>query len=358
MNYKKQVYVAISGGVDSAVAAAVLQEQGYDVIGIHMMTWQESHLVHGNKFSDNPALSAKATAESLNIPFVSLDIRERFFHDVVKPFLKDYLAGETPNPCLFCNPQVKWGILQSFAVEQGADYFATGHYARIESYGSNKMGLLRGLDEKKDQSYVLSMLSQSQIRKSLLPLGTWTKEVVRDKALDLGLTAVEQRESQDLCFISAGDYRDFLERYAPEPIQPGDIVNVNGEVVGQHQGLPFYTIGQRKGIRLAAKEPYYVIEKNPSRNLLVVGYAHQTFQQGLIAEKPNWISGVPPKIGEVYEVMVRYRAKPVPAVLSSVTSEEFRLKFNQDVRGITPGQVAVIYFGQACLGGGRIKMAL
>ena len=349
--------MAISGGVDSAVAAAILQEQGYDVTGIHMKTWQDPHPTQDSQSVDNLMISAQATAESFNIPFISLDIRERFFKDVVKPFLKNYLAGETPNPCLFCNPQVKWGILQSYALAHGAEYFATGHYARIEPDGPNTVGLFRGLDKKKDQSYVLSMLTQAQLRQSLLPLGTWTKDAVRNKARDLGLNAVDQSESQDLCFISHGDYRDFLERFAPEPIQPGDIVDVNRKVLGQHQGLPFYTIGQRKGIRIAAEEPYYVIGKDPLNNLLVVGYAHQAIQEELIAVNPNWISGQPPMIGEVYDVMVRYRANPVPAILSSVTAGEFRLKFKQEIRGITPGQVAVLYLGKACLGGGIIKLA-
>ena len=357
MNSQKQVYVAISGGVDSAVAAAILQENGYDVTGIHMRTWQDPHSTQDNQSVVDLTSSAQATAESLDIPFVSLDIRERFYQDVVNPFVRSYLAGQTPNPCLFCNPQVKWGILQSYALAHGADYFATGHYARLEPKGPNNVDLFRGLDKKKDQSYVLSMLTQAQLRQSLLPLGTWTKNTVRNKARDLGLTSVDQSESQDLCFISHGDYRDFLERYAPEPIQPGDIVDVDGKVLGQHQGLPFYTIGQRKGIRIAAEEPYYVIDKDPSSNLLVVGYAHQSVQRELIAVKPNWISGSAPEVEKVYEVMVRYRAKPVPAVLTSVTAEEFRLKFKQEIRGITPGQVAVLYLGEACLGGGIIKMA-
>lgn len=357
MNSKKRVFVAISGGVDSAVTAAILLEQGYDVSGIHMQTWQDPHGRLDTYSSDTLASKARSTAESLNIPFISLDIRERFYQDVVKPFLINYLAGETPNPCLFCNPQVKWGILQSYALAQGADYFATGHYARIVRINPSLVGLFRGLDKVKDQSYVLSMLTQDQLRQSLLPLGTWTKDAVWKKARDLGLTSVNEGESQDLCFISHGDYRDFLERYSPEPIQSGDIVDADGKVLGHHQGLPFYTIGQRKGIRIAAEEPYYVIDKDPSNNLLVVGYAHQAVQKELIAIKPNWISGQAPKAGEVYDVMVRYRAKPVPAILSSIITEEFRLKFKQEIRGVTPGQVAVLYLGEACLGGGIIKIA-
>lgn len=357
MKSKIHVFVAISGGVDSAVAAAILLEQGFRVTGIHMKTWQDPRSAEVSPHSHASQMPAQASVKSLYIPFISLDIREKFYQEVVQPFINNYLDGLTPNPCLFCNPQIKWGVLQSYALAHGADYFATGHYARVERQEGDTVRLFRGVDKVKDQSYVLSMLTQDQLRNSLLPLGKLTKSEVRIKAHKLGLASVEQEESQDLCFLPQGDYRDFLQRYAPEPIQPGDIVDQDGKVLGQHQGLAFYTVGQRKGIRIAAKEPYYVIGKDHNNNQLVVGFSHQAVQKALLADHPNWISGQAPRASEVYDIMVRYRSKPVPGVFTSVTSNEFRLEFKQEIRGITPGQVAVLYHQDECLGGGIIKMA-
>jgi len=357
MKSKTHVFVAISGGVDSAVAAAILLEQGFRVTGIHMQTWHDPAMTVGSQNSQNIIDWAQNAAKSLNIPFISLDIREKFFNQVVQSFINKYLAGLTPNPCLFCNPQMKWGVLQSYALEHGADYFATGHYARIEHHASDSTRLFRGKDKAKDQSYVLSMLTQDQLRKSLLPLGSLTKDEVRVKARQMRLASVDEKESQDLCFLPQGDYRDFLLRFAKEPIQPGEIIDRQDKVLGQHQGLPFYTIGQRKGIRIAASQPYYVVDKDPTKNRLVVGFSDQASQKELIAAHPNWISGKGPKVGEEFAVMVRYRSKPVHAILNSSTPDEFRLKFNQEIRGITPGQVAVLYHQDECLGGGVIKSA-
>jgi len=357
MKSRTHVFVAISGGVDSAVAAAILLEQGFWVTGIHMQTWHDTAMTIGSQYRHNLRDRAQHTAKSLSIPFISLDIQEKFFDQVVKSFIHKYLAGLTPNPCLFCNPQIKWGVLQSYALDQGADFFATGHYARIKHQGIDSARLFRGKDKAKDQSYVLSMLSQDQLRKSMLPLGSLTKDEVRVKANQMGLASVDEKESQDLCFLPQGDYRDFLRRFTPEPVQPGEIIDRQGKVMGQHHGLPFYTIGQRKGIHIAASQPYYVIDKDLQNNRLVVGFLDQTIQKELIAGHPNWISGESPKVGEEFAVMVRYRSKPIPAILQLSTPDEFRLKFNQEIRGITPGQVAVLYHQDECLGGGVIKSA-
>ncbi|MFN2303971.1 MAG: tRNA 2-thiouridine(34) synthase MnmA, partial [Anaerolineales bacterium] len=276
------------------------------------------------------------------------------YDQVVQTFINDYLEGKTPNPCLFCNPHIKWGILQSYAFNQGADFFASGHYARIEYLGSGQVHLLRGKDPNKDQSYVLSMLTQSQLGRSLFPIGDMLKGEVRSLAHRLGLTFIDREESQDLCFLGNVDYRDFLIRYAPQAANLGEIVNERGEVLGEHNGLAFYTIGQRKGIRIAASQPYFVIGKDREKNHLVVGFVEQTERSNLIAIKPNWIAGKPPDEGKNYSVMIRYRAKPVNAALFYISSDEFRLEFNDGVRGITPGQAAVLYQGEVCLGGGII----
>ena len=354
---KSHVFVAMSGGVDSAVTAAQLLEKGFRVTGIHMETWKDPKWQEKAGSLPNPAALAQEVADGLGIPFVSLDIRDRFFEKVVKGFIQKYLQGQTPNPCLFCNPQVKWGILQAYALDHGGDFFATGHYARIDRPEPDKVRLMRGVDTSKDQSYVLCMLSQSQLERSLLPLGDMTKDNVRAEAHRMGLIVADRQDSQDLCFLGDVNYRDFLQRFAPDSAEPGEIITTEGEVVGQHEGLPFYTVGQRKGIRVAAEEPFYVVAKDVANNRLIVGFSDRAGQNTLIAAQPNWIAGEPPEMDQTYHAMIRYRAKPEPARLMAVTNEEFRLEFNKDLRGITPGQVVALYSGAICLGGGVIVSA-
>ena len=352
---KKHVFVAMSGGVDSTVTAVRLKDAGYQVSGIHMETWKDPKWLEAIQDGPNPARLAAEAAESIGVDFVSLDVREPFYNRVVRSFIEQYTAGRTPNPCLFCNPQVKWGILQEYALAQGADFFATGHYARIVDHESGQVQLLRGLDRTKDQSYVLSRLSQRQLSRSLLPLGEMTKAQVRAQARSLNLPVADRHDSQDLCFLGEVNYRDFLQRYAPQTAAPGQIVNTEGMILGEHEGLAFYTIGQRRGIRISAPEPYYVVAKDIENNRLIVGYADQAGKRHLAAVHPNWIMGDLPAGGEICDVMIRYRAKPVPATLLSTTSAEVRLEFNQPLRGITPGQVAVLYQGEVCLGSGIIE---
>jgi len=357
MAEKEHVFIAISGGIDSAVAAVKLLETGYRVTGIYMRIWRDPASQSGDD-KENPMGLAQSTAEFLGIPFISLDVRDAFYQDIVQPFITRYLAGQTPNPCLFCNPLVKWGILQTYAFTHGADLFATGHYARVEQLPSGKVRLLKASDQTKDQSYVLSMLSQAQLSRSCFPLGEMIKEDVRRKADALDLPAANQPESQDLCFLGKGDYRTFLRRVSPESFQPGEIVDVKGEVLGEHDGLAFYTIGQRKGIRIAASEPYFIADKDIPNNRLIVGFADQIGKTVLDAAQANWISGEPPRVGQIYDVMIRYRAKPVPGELSMATRDSFRLEFKKQLSGITPGQAAVLYLGEECLGGGVIQASL
>lgn len=347
----------MSGGVDSAVTAAKLFAEGYQVTGIYMSTWKDPQWVASQEDRSAPGALARKVADALNIPFINLDVRDQFFKTVVHTFINQYLAGLTPNPCLFCNPRMKWGLLQATALAEGADYFATGHYARIVRLPSGQVELRRGVDPTKDQSYVLSMLSQEQLSQTLLPLGGMTKTEVRAMAHALDLPVADQEESQDLCFIGKAGYRDFLERMAPEATSPGDIVDMDGKILGRHEGLAYYTIGQRKGIRLAAPEPYYVIGKDPAQNRLTVGFIHRTGQKALKAAQASWIAGKPPEQGETYDVMIRYRAIPVKARLAAITENNFELEFTESVRGITPGQVAVLYLGDICLGGGIIRTA-
>lgn len=358
MSEAKSVYVAMSGGVDSAVTAARLLEAGYQVTGIFMETWHVPQVSTAHDSTPEPAgMAAAAAAESLGIPFVSFDVRDQFFQVVIRAFIQQYLAAKTPNPCLICNPHIKWGILQTYALNQGADFFATGHYARIMQSDNGQVQLLRGVDRTKDQSYVLAMLTQQQLSRSLLPLGDSTKADVRRQAQSLSLPAANSEESQDLCFLRDVNYRDFLQQHAPESASPGEIVNLEGQVLGEHQGLAFYTIGQRRGIKIGAPEPYFVIDKDPHTNRLIVGFAEQAGKINLLAGEANWISGESPELGGTYDVMIRYRANPVKATVDHTSMNEFRLKFNQPLRGITPGQVAVIYRDEMCLGGGFIERA-
>ena len=357
MDCKSHVFVAMSGGVDSAVAAASLVDQGFQVTGIHMQTWKFPQLEENSNEIDTPVTLARKTAEAIGIPFVFLDVREQFYENVVQNFIQKYLAGQTPNPCLFCNPQVKWGVLQTYALEHGGDYFATGHYARIKKEDSGQVRLLKGADVTKDQSYVLAMLTQNQLRHTLLPLGDLTKLEVRKHAIKYDLPPAEQKDSQDLCFLGGIDYRNFLRQYVPQNMKPGEIVNTEGKVVGEHMGLPFYTVGQRRGIQVSASEPYYVIGKDVLSNRLIVGFSDEAQRDSLTAKSTNWISGHPPDAGQFYDVMTRYRAKPMQASLLSISDGNFRLKFRQPLRGITPGQVAVLYEGDECLGSGIIQQS-
>lgn len=357
MDKQQHVFVAMSGGVDSTVTAVLLLDQGFRVTGIFMDTWKDPKSQLALADSQPALLSAQDAAKSIGIPFIALDVRDVFYQRVILSFIEQYVRGLTPNPCLFCNPQVKWGVLQTFALEQGADFFATGHYARIVKHPDGQVQLLRGMDRTKDQSYVLAMLSQARLRQSLLPLGELTKEDVRKLAKALNLAVADREDSQDLCFLGDIDYRDFLQRYAPDTALPGEIVNVEGKVLGDHQGLAFYTIGQRRGIQIAAPKPYYVINKDTNNNRLVVGFADQAKRGHLRGIHPNWITGEPPALGELFEVMIRYRAQAIAAQLLSSSSDEFRLELNQPLSGITPGQVVVLYQGEVCLGGGIIDSA-
>jgi tRNA-specific 2-thiouridylase len=352
---KEHVYVGMSGGVDSAVAAALLLDMDYQVTGINMLTWIDPNWEAGFASQEKMLSLAEQVTNQLRIRLVVLDVQKEFRNSVIKPFIADYLSGKTPNPCLFCNPQVKWGILQRYALGEGANYFATGHYAKLVRSGDGMVHLFKALDKEKDQSYVLSMLSQNQLNATLLPLGNINKHDVRQKARELGLPSADLQESQDLCFLGDSDYRDFLQRFSPETIEKGPIVDVQGEVLGEHEGLPFYTIGQRKGIRIASTEPYYVVAKDFDKNTLVIGFKEQTGRVNLRASNANWISGNTPEINKEYDVMVRYRTKPEPANLISVTKNKFRLEFKHSLRDITPGQVAALYCNEECLGGGVIE---
>lgn len=355
MNGLPTVVVAMSGGVDSSVAAILLVEQGYPVIGMMLRLWSESGSEADNRCCtpDSMAL-ARRVAAKLDIPFYAVDVQERFYDVVVQSFVEGYLQGTTPNPCVLCNKQIRWGVLMDRARAFGADFMATGHYARVEHREGAPTRLLRGLDPAKDQSYVLSVLGQDQLRSTLYPIGEYPKPAVREMARKLGLPVAARPDSQDLCFLANSDYRSFLKRHAAQAVQPGKIVDSAGQVVGEHQGLAFYTIGQRKGLGIAAPEPLYVLRKEMQSNLLVVGTEVELGQRELNAKDVNWVSGSSPSEPLRAQVKIRYKAVEAWASVRPLPDSCACVVFEQPMRDITAGQRVVFYQGEECLGGGTI----
>lgn len=355
MSERPTVVVAMSGGVDSSVAAALLVERGYRVIGMMLRLWNEPGAEEDNRCCTPDAMAlARRVSAKLGIPFYALDVQERFRETVVQAFIDGYAQGVTPNPCMVCNRQIRWGFLMEHARAFGADYMATGHYARLRQGEDGKYQLLRGLDAGKDQSYVMSVLGQEQLSRTLFPVGEFPKPEVREMARKFGLPVANRADSQDLCFLGSRDYRGFLARHAPQTVRPGVITNTTGEVIGEHQGLANYTIGQRKGLGIASPEPLYVLRKDIENNRLVVGPVAELGQQSLVAEGVNWISGELPAEPLRAQVKIRYKAHEAWATLTP-SGSEVRVDFDQPLRDITPGQRAVFYQGEVCLGGGTIQ---
>ncbi|MHB0878624.1 MAG: tRNA 2-thiouridine(34) synthase MnmA [Anaerolineae bacterium] len=369
---QQRVVVAMSGGFHCSDAAALLVEQGYEVVGIMLRLWSElaPGLESTNRCCTIDAVdSARAVAHRLGIPFYLVNAEAQFRTAVVDRFIAEYGAGRTPNPCVVCNRTVRFGFLMDYARRLEAKFLATGHYARVTADDAGRMVLRRGVDETKDQSYVLHCLTQEQLRSVLFPLGEYTKVQVRALAAERGLPPAGRAESMDLCFAADGDYRRFLRDWAPETIAAGPIVNRQGQLLGRHRGLPFYTIGQRKGLGIAAPSPLYVLELRAADNTLVVGKAAELATECLSVEAVNWIaavcrpSGEPPAAPFRAQVQVRYRAQPVWATVAP-TATGASVRFEAAVRGAALGQSAVFYGGaqahvdgEVCLGGGVIAAA-
>jgi tRNA-uridine 2-sulfurtransferase len=353
----ERVVVAMSGGVDSSVAAALLVEQGYEVIGVMMRLWAESApgVSGSNKCCSLEAVSdARTVAERLAIPFYVINVEQPFKANVVDFFIQEYASGRTPNPCLACNRHIRFGYLLNYARQLGARYLATGHYAQVRQDAVGAYQLWRGADRAKDQSYVLHVMGQDELRQTLFPVGSYHKPQVRALAAERGLPTASRAESQDLCFVADGDYRRFLQEWAAEAVQPGPILDRAGRQLGSHRGLPFYTIGQRSGLGIAAPQPLYVLDLDRERNALIVGPAHELGNNSLLADRAGWIAGRPP--GDAFEagVQIRYHATPALATVIPLDSRQVEVHFKQPVRDISPGQGAVFYDGDMCLGGALI----
>jgi tRNA-specific 2-thiouridylase len=358
MNADVRVVVAMSGGVDSSVAAALLVEQGFDVVGMMMRLWSEetaSGRVFNRCCTPDQMADARRIADRLGIPFYVLDTKDVFRNTVVEFFIDQHRRGVTPNPCMECNRHIRFDFLQKSALALDAEYLATGHYARIARDEEGRYLLRKAVDDHKDQSYVLSVLGQEQLAHALFPVGEFSKPEIRQIAGRFGLPTASKKDSQDLCFIGDGNYRRFLADHAPDVMVAGPIVRKNGEVIGQHEGLANYTIGQRKGLGVNSAEPLYVIAMNPYRNALVVGGKDELGQADLTANRVNWVSGEAPSEPFRAEVKIRYKAQPVPAQVEPQGADRIAVRFDEPLRDITPGQAAVVYDGDVCLGGGIIE---
>ncbi len=350
MNKPMNVAVAMSGGVDSSVAASLISQSGVRTFGLMLRLWSSGPDRPNRCCSPSDVANARKVAGKLGIPFYVVDAKDEFHDRVVEGFARGYEAGLTPNPCLTCNREIRWGLLLEHALMLGASHLATGHYAQVHK-ANGQYQVLRAKDRDKDQSYVLSVLSQRELSRTLLPLGELTKAEVRQIARDQELASAERPESQDLCFLGGTDYREFLlERVTSAP---GTILDTQGDQLGTHAGLINFTIGQRKGIGVSGSEPYYVIEKDTRRNALIVGSKNELGRTRFLIQDVNWIAGVVPEPDQQIKVQVRYRAPAVPAQLQP-SGDTAEVTVDEPIHNVAPGQAAVFYQGDTCLGGGVI----
>jgi len=351
-----KVIVAMSGGVDSSVAAALLKKQGYEVMGMMLRLWSEPGKEESNRCCTPDSMAmARRVAAKLDIPFYVVDAKQIFRETVVQYFLDGYAAGTTPNPCLLCNRQIRWTFLLEHALALGADFMATGHYVRKRTTDDGQHELLRAIDPSKDQSYVLHVLNQEKLARALFPVGEYPKSEIRKMAEGLNLPVYKRPDSQDLCFLAGEDYRNFIQRNAAEMLAPGEILTRDGRRLGQHSGLANYTIGQRKGLGVSSPVPLYVLSKDAATNTLIVGEAHELGTLELIANNVNWPSGK--ALDEPFhaEVKIRYTAKEAWAQVTPLEGgKQVRVRFDAPQRDVTAGQAAVFYEGDLLLGGGII----
>jgi len=378
-----RIVVAMSGGVDSSVAAALLKEQGHEVIGIMLRLWSEPALLEDdgvervvqNKCCSLEAVDdARRVARMLDIPFYLVNVEQEFNDNVVDYFYEEYMSGRTPNPCLTCNRHIRFTLLLNRALALDADFMATGHYVRVDSDPiTGKHRLRRGLDPDKDQSYVLHVLNQQQLAHACFPLGEYTKPQVRTMAAERGMSVASKAESQEICFVAQNDYRGFIDRYAKAREElvgagapnvqgipgaqaraggiitiprPGPIMDSSGRMLGRHRGLAYYTIGQRKGLGITSPEPLHVLKIDAEQNALIVGSAEALLQSECIVEKMHYLSGKTPAMPFPARARIRYKAPEQEAIVTPLEGNRARITFLRPQRAVTPGQAAVFYGGE------------
>lgn len=366
-----KIAVAMSGGVDSSAAAALLKEQGHELVGFTMQLWNQRRNVNVDENGDplpsrccslDDVYDARRVAEGLGFPFYVLNLEREFEESVVEPFIQSYLSGETPIPCVTCNSRLKFASLDRMARSLGCDKVATGHYARVEyDEVADRYRLFRGRNYDKDQSYFLWELTQDQLSRAHFPLGDLYKDDVRELAREANLYTANKPESQEICFVPDGKYSEFIDRYLEHDDRlsdlpsGGEIVNTAGDIIGSHAGIHRYTIGQRRGLGIANEKPLYVVQIERAKNRIVVGEADELESIEFVAKGVNWVALDEPFGPVRADVKVRYRHEPAPATISALPEGQARIRFDQPQRAVTPGQATIFYNGDEVVGGGWIK---
>lgn len=353
---RERVIVGMSGGVDSSVAAWLLKEQGYEVIGVTMQIWQEDEerdQEEGGCCGLSAVEDARRVARLLDIPYYVMNFKEAFKKSVMDYFAREYLAGRTPNPCIACNRRVKWEALLGRARALGADYIATGHYARIDRLPNGRYAVRNSVTAEKDQTYALYSLTQDQLRHTLMPVGAYTKPEIRKMAENLHLPVAAKKDSQEICFIPDKDYAGFIEKYTGIRSPEGNFVTKDGKILGRHKGITHYTVGQRRGLGLPMGRRVFVQEIRPAANEVVIGEGSQVFSDSLEADQVNYMAVPEPAVGESgrYTAKIRYGHRGAACTVTRVGEDRIRCEFDEPVRAVTPGQ-AVVFYRDGCVAGG------